>query len=57
MVSANPVDSLSLRNAAMDDGNIEKIKDAVKNAGSLKVRSVSAHRRPNFLPLKAKLFS
>lgn len=40
MVSKNSVDSLSLRNADMDDENVAKIKEAVKNAGNLKVYSL-----------------
>ena len=37
MVSKNPVDSFSLRNAEMDDESIAKVKEALENSGNLKV--------------------
>ena len=33
----NSIDSLSLRNASIDDEGVAKIKEAVKNADNLKV--------------------
>ena len=37
MVSKNPVDSFSLRNAEMDDESVAKVKEALENSGNLKV--------------------
>lgn len=44
MVSKNRVDSLSLRNASVDDEGIARIKEAVASSGNLKVCVQQDHR-------------
>ena len=54
-MSKNDVDTLSLRNATMDDEGIAKIKEAVSNSGNLKV-CIATVSGTIFLPFCFVLF-
>jgi len=44
VVSKNPVDSFSLRNAEMDDENVAKVKEALANSGNLKMLNLNLNK-------------